>query len=254
MICNLISLALNKRKFKLAGSNMAIWLLLCHSLVRSYLYSTAHEPISPVYLVMTRHFSTYLALGDSYTIGEALPLYESFPYQATQILRNKDFHFHAPEIIAKTGWTTAELADHLLHTKLNEHYDFVTLLIGVNNQYRGLSLDDYRSDFEFLIKKALHFANNKTERVLVISIPDWGATPFAKGKDIKQIAIEIDQFNEAKKRLSEQFGIDYIDITDSQRADCNETDFIAPDKLHPSAKEYAKWAEQVADKFSSILK
>src|SRR5688572_11620272 len=107
---------------------------------------------------MTRHFSSYLALGDSYTIGELVPLYESFPYQAVQLLRGEGLHFHAPEIVAKTGWTTSELAEHLLHTKLNEHYDFVTLLVGVNNQYRGLPIDDFKSDLEFLLKKALHFS------------------------------------------------------------------------------------------------
>lgn len=203
---------------------------------------------------MTRHFSTYLALGDSYTIGEALPLYESFPYQVLQILRSKGFHFHAPEIIAKTGWTTSELAEHLLHTKLNEHYDFVTLLIGVNNQYRGFSLDDYKSDFEFLLKKALHFAGNNSERVAVISIPDWGTTPFAEGRDAEKIASEIDLFNDAKKTLTEQYGVEYVDITTSQRQDGNDAEFIAADKLHPSAKEYAKWAYKVAEKFESVLR
>lgn len=203
---------------------------------------------------MTRHFSTYLALGDSYTIGEALPLYESFPYQVVQLLRNRGFHFHAPEIIAKTGWTTFELAEHLLHAKLNEHYDFVTLLIGVNNQYRGLSLDDYKSDFEFLLKKAIHFAANKTERVVVISIPDWGTTPFAEDRDRNKIASEIDLFNGAKKKLTEQYGVEYIDITTSQRLDGNDAEFIAADKLHPSVKEYAKWAHKVAEKFESVLR
>lgn len=203
---------------------------------------------------MTRHFSTYLALGDSYTIGEALPLYDSFPYQTLQILRKKGFHFHAPEIVAKTGWTTSELAEHLLHTRLNEHYDFVTLLIGVNNQYRGLSINDYRSDFEFLLKKALHFTNNKTERVTVISIPDWGITPFAAGRERDKIGSEIDLFNEAKKSLTTQYEVDYIDITTSQRADGADNEFIAADKLHPSAKEYAKWAYKVAEKFESALK
>jgi lysophospholipase L1-like esterase len=203
---------------------------------------------------MTRHYSTYLALGDSYTIGEALPLYESFPYQALQILRDKGFHFHAPEIIAKTGWTTSELAEHLLHTKLNEHYDFVTLLIGVNNQYRGLSIHDYKSDFEFLLKKALHFSNNKTERVIIISIPDWGTTPFAEGRDRIKIASEIDLFNEAKRSITEKYEVDYIDITTSQRADGTDNEFIAADKLHPSAKEYAKWAYKVAEKFESVLR
>jgi lysophospholipase L1-like esterase len=202
---------------------------------------------------MTRHFYSWLALGDSYTIGEALPLHESFPYQALQLLRNKGLHFHAPEIVAKTGWTTAELAGHLLHTKLNDQYDLVTLLIGVNNQYRGLSLEDYKSDLEFLLKKALHFAVNKAERVVVVSIPDWGTTPFAEGRDRDKIAKEIDQFNAAKKALCEKYSVAFIDITADQRTDKDDKTFVASDKLHPSGKEYAKWAEKVSGKFIEAL-
>jgi lysophospholipase L1-like esterase len=202
---------------------------------------------------MTRHFYSWLALGDSYTIGEALPLHESFPYQALQLLRKKGFHFHAPEIVAKTGWTTAELAGHLLHTKLNDQYDIVTLLIGVNNQYRGLSLEDYKADLEFLLKKALHFAANKTERVVVVSIPDWGTTPFAADRDRDKIAKEIDQFNAAKKTLCGKYDVAFIDITADQRADKDDETFIASDKLHPSGKEYSKWAEKVSGKFIEVL-
>lgn len=102
---------------------------------------------------MTKHYFTYLALGDSYSIGEGVPLHESFPYQVVQLLRNKGLHIHAPEIVANTGWTTLELAEHILHTKFSESYDFVTLLVGVNNQYRSLNAEDYKNDFEFLLKK-----------------------------------------------------------------------------------------------------
>lgn len=203
---------------------------------------------------MTRHYHTYLALGDSYTIGEALPLHESFPYQATQLLRKTGVHMHAPEIVAKTGWTTFELAEHLLHTRLNEHYDVVTLLIGVNNQYRGLPLQDFTTDLEFLVKKALHFAGNQATKVVMLSIPDWGVTPFAEGKDTKAIAAAIDQFNRAKKETAARYGIPFIDITASLRADSNDASFIASDKLHPSGKEYSKWAALVAEHFASILR
>lgn len=203
---------------------------------------------------MTRHCNTYLALGDSYTIGEALPIHENFPYQAVQLLRKQGFHFHAPEIVAKTGWTTSELADHLLHTKLNDHYDFVTLLIGVNNQYRGLAVADYLPDLEFLLKKALHFAAGKPERVLVLSIPDWGAMPFAAGREPEGIAKGIDEYNRAKKQLCDNQGIRFIDITASQRADAADAAFVAADNLHPSGKEYAKWAELVADAMAGLLK
>jgi len=203
---------------------------------------------------MTRHYNSWLALGDSYTIGEAVPLHNSFPYQAMQLLRKAGFHFYAPEIIAKTGWTTSELAEHLLHTHLNEHYDFVTLLIGVNNQYRGLAIEDYLSDFEFLLKKALHFTGNKTERVIIISIPDWGTTPFAADRDSKKIAIEIDAYNAAKKQLCEQYGVYFIDITADQRSTGNDPEYISADKLHPSEKEYAKWASKVGERMMEVLK
>jgi len=202
---------------------------------------------------MTKHYYSWLALGDSYTIGEAVALHESFPYQALQLLRKKGFHFHAPEIVAKTGWTTFELAEHLLHTTLNDQYDLITLLIGVNNQYRGLSLADYRSDLEFLLKKALHFTGNKKERVVVVSIPDWGRTPFAAERDINSIAMEIDEYNAAKKAMCEKYEVTFIDITEAQRADSDDASFIAADKLHPSGKEYAKWAEKVAEQFELII-
>jgi lysophospholipase L1-like esterase len=201
---------------------------------------------------MTKHFHSFLALGDSYTIGEGVPIYESFPYQAVQLLRKQGGHFHAPEIVAKTGWTTSELAEHLINHELNDHYDFVTLLIGVNNQYRGLSPEDYISDFEFLLKKAIHFTSNK--KVVVLSIPDWGTTPFAEGRDRKAIASEIDAYNAAKRTITEKNNVAFIDITTSQRADNDSAGYIASDKLHPSGKEYAKWAALVAEKFREVIR
>jgi lysophospholipase L1-like esterase len=201
---------------------------------------------------MTKHFHSYLALGDSYTIGEAVPIFESFPYQVIQLLRKRGYHFHAPEIVAKTGWTTFELADHLINHELNDHYDFVTLLIGVNNQYRGLSLEDFSSDFEFLLKKAIHFTSNK--KVVVLSIPDWSTTPFAGSRDRNAIAKEIDAYNAAKKLIAEKNNVVFVDITTSQRADGDNGEFITTDRLHPSGKEYAKWAALVADKFSDVIR
>lgn len=103
----------------------------------------------------------------------------------------KGIHFHAPEVVAKTGWTSFELADHILHTQLNEQYDFVSLLIGVNNQYRGLSLANFTDEFEYLLKKAIHFAGNKPERVIVLSIPDWGVTPLQQAKTVKPSAMPL---------------------------------------------------------------
>jgi len=195
---------------------------------------------------MTKHIHSLLCLGDSYTIGEGVALHHSFPYQTVQLLRSKGLHFHAPEIVAKTGWTTFELAEQILHTHLNEHYDFVTLLIGVNNQYRGLSIEDFKTDFEFLLKKALHFANNNIDKVIVLSIPDWGVTPFAKDRDAEQIAKEIDSYNTACEAITEQHNVVFVNITPSTREAQHDASIIAADGLHYAAKELRDWAEIVA--------
>jgi hypothetical protein len=186
----------------------------------------------------------YPLFGDSYTIGEGVPVHESFPYQAVEILRRQGFQFHAPEIIAQTGWTTFELKDHTSHTILNEAYDFVTLLIGVNNQYRGLPSEEYKTDFDFLLIKAIKYAGNKADHVIVLSIPDWGITPFAEGRDTKKISKEIDEFNVINKELANAAGTHYIDITPFTQKITSES--LVADKLHYAGKEYAIWAKEVA--------
>lgn len=190
---------------------------------------------------------SYLALGDSYTIGEQVPLYESFPYQTIQLLRrnNEKFAFDPPEIIAKTGWTTDELSAAIAQTKFLDRYDFVSLLIGVNNQYRGRAVENYKEEYEKLLQKAIQFAGNERSRVFVLSIPDWGITPFAAQRDIGAIAKEIDTYNNACRMITESLHCHYIDITASQRADGKQEEFIAQDGLHPSGKEYAKWADKL---------
>jgi len=198
---------------------------------------------------------TYLALGDSYTIGEQVPLYESFPYQTVQLLRNQfgsQHQFLAPEIIAKTGWTTDELSAQISATTFLPQYDFVSLLIGVNNQYRGRSVDNFKPEFEALLNKAIAFAGGNSQHVFVISIPDWSKTPFAADRDILLIAKEIDDYNNACKEITLAHHCHFIDITTSQRADSHLEEFIAEDKLHPSGKEYAKWAELLSEKFISF--
>ncbi len=202
-----------------------------------------------------QHSNTLLCLGDSYTIGESVPLHESFPYQTVQQLRKNNIHFQAPEIIAKTGWTTFELAEHILHTSLNEHYDFVTLLIGVNNQYRGLSIDDFKTDFEFLLKKVIHFANNNTKQVMVLSIPDWGVTTFAQGKNIEQtISNEIDRFNEVVEQMAKSHNTHFINITEETRKAKKDKSLLASDGLHYSAKEMSIWSEKVASIIETSIK
>jgi lysophospholipase L1-like esterase len=194
---------------------------------------------------------SYLALGDSYTIGEQVPFAENFPNQTVQILRRSGLAFYAAEIIAKTGWTTDELSNAIENTTTLENYDIVSLLIGVNNQYRGRSATEFKIEFEHLLQKAIQFSGNRPYRVVVLSIPDWGVTPFAEGRDRKQTAAEIDVYNDVCKRSAATFKTNFINITTSQREDGNKTEFLASDGLHPSGKEYKKWAAELAD---AILK
>lgn len=196
---------------------------------------------------------TYLALGDSYTIGEAVLLTESFPYQAVQKLRKEGHSFFSPEIIAKTGWTTDELQQAINNHQFLPAYDFVTLLIGVNNQYRGRSVDDYKPQFESLLKQALKFAAGKPERVIILSIPDWGVTPFAKERDQKKIAGEIDAYNQANKEIATKWKTHYINITPGTREAVSNALLVASDGLHPSAIEYGRWADQLTAYIKTIL-
>lgn len=194
---------------------------------------------------------SYLALGDSYTIGEQVPFADNFPNQTVQLLRRSGFAFYAAEVIAKTGWTTDELNNDIEHSALLPTYDVVSLLIGVNNQYRGRSATEFKIEFEHLLQRAIQFADNKPYRVFVLSIPDWGVTPFAEGRDSKQVASEIDAFNYICETSAKQFLANFINITPSQRKDGNDKEFLATDGLHPSALEYKKWADKLAD---AILK
>lgn len=196
---------------------------------------------------------TYLALGDSYTIGEQVPLYESFPYQLVQLLRKSAINLMAPEIIAKTGWTTDELLQQMEQTHFLKNYDWVTLLVGVNNQYRGRSVENYQQEFFELLQKAIVLGGNKPGQIIVLSIPDWGITPFAKERDVNKISYEIDEYNKVCKQISENAGCKFIDITNAQRADSANLELVAPDGLHPSGKEYAKWANKLYEYIFSVV-
>ncbi len=185
---------------------------------------------------------TYLALGDSYTIGEQVPFAQNFPNQTVQQLRKTGLQMHAPEIIAKTAWTTDELQKAIEETFVLNQYDFVSLLIGVNNQYRGRNLAEFEQQFNVLLKKAIELSGDRPNRVFILSIPDWGITPFAEGKDRDKIAEEIDRFNRVCETAALDAGCYFIDITKSQRSDGQNKEFLAPDLLHPTGKEYEKWA------------
>jgi len=204
---------------------------------------------------------TYLALGDSYTIGEQVPLTESFPYQTIQLLRKADVEhennrhvFAAPEIIAKTGWTTDELLAAIGQHIFLSNYDIVSLLIGVNNQYRGRTAEEFKTEFEILLQTAVQLAGGISSNVYVLSIPDWGITPFNKDRDANIIAKEIDAFNKVCADKAAALGTNYIDITDDQRIDGKNAEFLAADGLHPSGKEYQKWASKLSQRISEGLK
>ena len=197
---------------------------------------------------------TLLALGDSYTIGEAVLLQESFPYQTVQLLRREGHHFAAPEIIARTGWTTEELTLALANYSFLTKYDFVTLLIGVNNQYRGQDIILYKEQFEALLKKALELAGGKKEHLFVLSIPDYSVTPFAASKDAEKISKEIDEYNKLNKAICIQYKVPYIEITAGTKESVTSDGRVASDGLHPSAIEYARWAKKLAGSIEKLLK
>ncbi|HLO80302.1 MAG TPA: SGNH/GDSL hydrolase family protein [Chitinophagaceae bacterium] len=188
---------------------------------------------------------TYLALGDSYTIGESVPAAENFPNQLVRMMREKGADVAAPDIVAKTGWTTAELKDGIAAAKLRESYDYVTLLIGVNNQYRNLAPEDYAREFEQLLKMAIQFAGGKSSNVIVVSIPDWGATPFARDRDRGKITEQINDFNLRNSRISAKHNVKYVDITEGTREALINPELVAGDKLHPSGVEYNRWSKAI---------
>ena len=196
---------------------------------------------------------SYLALGDSYTIGEQVPFADNYTNQAVQLLRREGFDFMAPEIVARTGWTTDELQFGINNRVFLPVYDFVSLQIGVNNQYRGRTVEEYEEHFTSLLEQALDFAGKRKNRVLVLSIPDWGFTPFAAQADPLKITAEIDRFNEVNRRVTTGMDIHYIYITDWTRDAKTDPGLLAADGLHPSGKEYRRWAGQIAIFFKSQL-
>lgn len=190
------------------------------------------------------HALPYLALGDSYTIGESVDEAGRWPVQLARALRAEGIALGDPQIIATTGWTTDELSDAIDAAQPASDFDLVSLLVGVNNQYRGRDLGEYRVQFDALLQRATGFAGGRAARVLVLSIPDWGVTPFAQasGRDTDAIARELDAFNTAARQLCEARGIAFVDITPASRARGAEPAMLADDGLHPSASMYALWA------------
>ena len=190
----------------------------------------------------------YLALGDSYTIGEGIEFEYNYPKQIV----NQIFLIDTVTVIAKTGWTTDELIDTLNNLQLDK-FDVVSLLIGVNNQFRGYQIDKYLMEFENLLIRAIDYSKDK-KNVFVLSIPDYGVTPFGKVKGQERIYREINSYNNINRIMAEKYNVMYFDITEISRKAENDTSLLAEDKLHPSKKMYKMWIEKLKYELLDSLK
>ena len=196
-----------------------------------------------------------LALGDSYTIGEGAPEADRWPVQLAGLARAQGLNLASPDIIARTGWTTAELQAAIAASgNSRRDYGLVSLLIGVNNQYRGQSVDTYRTEFRQLLTTATAFAGGKARHVVVLSIPDWGQTPFAQGRDWAQIGREIDQFNAVAEQECRAAGIAFVNITDLTRAAAGDARQFTADGLHYTGLQMSQWASRALPVVNDLLK
>ncbi len=186
----------------------------------------------------------YLALGDSYTIGESVDESERWPVQLAEALTKKGTPVAKPKIIAVTGWRTDNLKNGINIAQLKNEYDMVSLLIGVNNQYQGKPADQYAAEYEDLLKTAIALAGGKKDRVFVVSIPDYGYTPFGEPRR-EQISKALDEFNAINKRITESHGVAYFNITDISRQGLADGELVAQDGLHPSGKQYSLWVDRI---------
>jgi lysophospholipase L1-like esterase len=197
----------------------------------------------------------FLALGDSYTIGESVASDQRWPVQLVKALRAEGIEIRPPRIIAKTGWTTDELADAVQAAEFEHRFDFVSLMIGVNNQYRGRGVDNYHEELDQLIERAIQLAGGSSGRVIVISIPDWGVTPYARKdeRSASRIAEEIDAFNDVTRELAKRHGTRYVNVTDISRELADDILLVANDGLHPSPQQYRQWTKRILPVAREIL-
>lgn len=200
------------------------------------------------------NFKNYLALGDSYTIGESVAESERWPVQLVAKLNNSGYSFNPAKIIAKTGWTTDELNEAISKANITETYDMVSLLIGVNNQYRGRPVGEFEDEFIALLDRAIGFANGKKKNVFVVSIPDYGVTPFAKSRNPVKISMEIDEYNAVQERVCQLKGVKFVNITPISREANNTPSLIAKDGLHPSGEMYTAWVNLILPQIVGIVK
>lgn len=233
---------------------MLVWLLLIFASAcsKENAYVPAAPNLPPDTTVPVS--KSYLALGDSYTIGQSVNAAYTFPAETVNLLRMQEVPMKSPEIIATSGWTTGNLISALAGTPpASANYDFVTLLIGVNNQYQGRSQSEYSTQFTSLLNKAIGYAGGKKNRVFVLSIPDYSVTPFAQNYDTVRISNEIDAFNAINKQISLDAGVSYLDITDISREGRYDASLQAPDGLHPSGRQYQRWAGLLAPMMKASL-
>lgn len=197
----------------------------------------------------------YLALGDSYTIGEGVAPAQRWADVLASRLRAQGIAIDAPRVIATTGWTTDELSAAMDAAEPLGTWDFVSLMVGVNNQYRGRDCASYRADFETLLRRAIALAGGRSDRVLVLSIPDWGATRFGagSGRDLAQVSRELDAWNAAASEVSETLGVPFVDVTGVARERGGEDGMLVDDGLHPSAAMHALWADAALPVASQLL-
>ena len=203
---------------------------------------------------MSEKRTRFLALGDSYTIGEAVAENERWPVQLAGELRAGGVVVADPVIIARTGWTVDELNAAIDLAKPEGTFDLVTLLIGVNDQYRGRPAEDYRTPFREMLRRAIGFAGGDPSRVIVVSIPDWGVTPFAAGRGAAAIAAAVDQFNAVNREETAKAGARYVDVTANSRTARDDRSKTASDGLHPSARMYTEWTALILPVANSILR
>jgi len=200
---------------------------------------------------------SYLAMGDSYTSGSFVSQQESFPFQLVSLLNAKGLSVADPSIIAKAGWTTTQLIQAVKSAEAASlKFDIVTLLIGVNNQYRRYDIDIYRTEFRKLLKTAITLAGGQKSHVFVISIPDWGVTPFGvqTGRGTDLIAREIAEYNEINKKETVKNEISYTDVTPGSQVVATDLSLTASDGLHPSGKMYKEWVELLAPALLKVYK
>ncbi|MDR9415451.1 MAG: SGNH/GDSL hydrolase family protein [Gracilimonas sp.] len=195
----------------------------------------------------------YLALGDSYTIGTGIDSLHNYPNQISDSLQTRGIAVDTTSIIATNGWTTSDLKQGIMTQSPDSTYTLVSLLIGVNNQYQGLNLDIYQKEFKQLLENAIALAGGIRSNVLVISIPNYGVTPFGQSRNPVVIRQELQVYNDIAKKISVGKNIPFVNITPASELAKNDPSLLASDDLHPSAKMYAMWVEEMLPTIIKIL-